>query len=84
MTPELMRELIKRKPFIPVRLHLTDGDTVDVRFPELTLVTHHDMFVGWKDPASKRRIASDGVLLGWPAIESYELLPVAENAAERG
>ena len=73
-TPAVMKELIKRKPFKPIRLHLTDGDTVDIRFPQLTLVTDLEVFVGWKRPGEKKMIAADGVFVGWPAIKSYELL----------
>ncbi len=82
MTPAQMKELIKRKPFVPIRLHLTNGETVDIRFPELTLVTDLHMFIGWKDPKEKRSIARDAVLVGWDGIKHFELLnePVATAA----
>ena len=74
LTPALLKDLIKRKPFKPIRLHLTDGDTVDIRFPQLTLVTDFQISVGWKHPNEKKMIGCDGVFLGWPAIKSYEVL----------
>ena len=35
-----LREQLKRQPFRPFRLHLTDGTVVDVAHPELALVSH--------------------------------------------
>src|SRR5260221_11487755 len=84
MTPTQMKELIKQRPFVPIRLHLAGGDTVEGRFPELTLVTDLHMFIGWKDPKEKRRIARDGVLVGWSAIKSYELIGEQVAAAIGG
>ena len=82
MTPALLKELIKRKPFVPIRLHLTDGETVDIRFPQLTLVTDFQISIGWKHPNEKKMIACDGIFLGWPAIKSYELLDEFAAVAE--
>lgn len=83
-TPALMKDLIKRRPFKPIRLHLTNGKTVDIRFPQLTLVTDLEMAIGWKHPNEKKMIGCDGVFVGWSAIDRYELLdepiPVAEGS----
>ena len=38
MQPERLRELLRQKPFQPLRLHLRDGRVYDVRHPGLLLV----------------------------------------------
>jgi hypothetical protein len=38
MRAEELVQLAKRQPFIPIRLHLTTGQTYDIRHPELMWV----------------------------------------------
>lgn len=78
MTADELRELVKRQPYVPVRLHLKNGETFDILFPELTLITTREVSVGWKDPHEKRRIARDSVLIGMDYIDRYEFVPAAE------
>ena len=80
MTADELRELVKRQPYVPVRLHLKNGETFDILFPELTLITTREVSVGWKDPHEKRRIARDSVLIGMDYIDRYEFVPAAEAA----
>lgn len=46
MRPEELRELIRRQPFMPMRLHLTDGKSYDIRHPENILVSRSYVHVG--------------------------------------
>ncbi|MBI4615399.1 MAG: hypothetical protein HY720_17410 [Planctomycetes bacterium] len=39
MTPEKLRGLVFRKPFLPVRISLKSGETYEVRHPETLFVT---------------------------------------------
>ncbi len=43
--PEL-RDLLKKQPFVPVRLHMSDSRTFDVKHPEMAWVTTHTVHVG--------------------------------------
>ena len=43
--PEL-RERIRRQPFVPLRLHLSDGRSFDIKHPELALITTHTVHLG--------------------------------------
>jgi len=53
MRPEEFRELIRRQPFVPIRLYLTDGKTYDIRHPENVLVSRSYIHVGVDaDPAT--------------------------------
>jgi hypothetical protein len=46
MNPETLLDYIRRRPFQPFRLHLTDGTTYEVRHPELVIVTRREAHVG--------------------------------------
>ena len=39
MRPEELKALLDRRPFVPVRIHLSDGSFFDVRHPELADLT---------------------------------------------
>ena len=46
MPPEDLLEELRRQPFEPFRIHLTDGTTYEVRHPELILVGRRSVVVG--------------------------------------
>ena len=39
MRPDDILELLRRQAFFPFRLHLSNGQTFDIRHPEMALVT---------------------------------------------
>jgi hypothetical protein len=53
MRAEDIRDLLKRQPFIPFRIYLTDGKTYDITHPELVFLVKHyfEVAVGF-DPLS--------------------------------
>lgn len=79
MTAEELKELVKRRPYVPVRLHLKNGDAVDILFPQLTLISSRQVVVGYKDPRDPRNIARDGQYIGMEYIERYEFVPGAQE-----
>ena len=40
------KELLRRKPFIPLRIHMSDGQTYEIRHPEMVLVLRGRIDVG--------------------------------------
>ena len=54
-----LRVLLDRRPFEPIRLHISSGQTVDIKHPELAVVTRSLVFVGVTD--SNERVADYGV-----------------------
>lgn len=67
MSPEELLKLIRRRPFIPLRLHMTDGQTYDIRHPDNVLVLRTRVDIGrTPDPGT-------GVLSG---VEYCSLLHV--------
>jgi hypothetical protein len=46
MGAEELRTLLRRQPFVPIRIHLTDGQTYQVRHPEMALLTRSTEEIG--------------------------------------
>ena len=46
MRAEELRELLDRRPFEPIRLHISSGQTVDIKHPEMAFVTSSLVVVG--------------------------------------
>jgi hypothetical protein len=53
MRPEELMELLRARPFVPLRLHITGGHTYDIRHPDQVLVTRSRAVIEvGADPAS--------------------------------
>jgi hypothetical protein len=53
MRPEELMQLLRRRPFVPLRLHMTDGQTYDIRHPDLIMVFPSYATIGVSpDPAT--------------------------------
>ena len=53
MRAEEMMQLLRRRPFAPLRIHLTDGTQYDIRHPDNVLVLRQAIDIGMQpDPAS--------------------------------
>ena len=50
MRPEDLREYLRRQPFQPFRLTLTDGRTYEVHHPELAMVGRSTVAIGLPRP----------------------------------
>ena len=51
MRPEELTALLRRQPFIPLRVYLTDGHTSEVRHPKAMMVSRsHAVVVLQQDP----------------------------------
>lgn len=46
MAPEELAAAVRRRPFVPFRLTLTEGSTYEVRHPELCMVGRRSAVVG--------------------------------------
>jgi hypothetical protein len=57
MRPEDIRVFLRRQPFRPFRLALTDGRAYDVMHPELAMVGRSSMEVGLARPEDPENIA---------------------------
>lgn len=53
MRAEELTELLRPRPFVPLRIHLTDGQTYDIRHPDLVLVLRQRVDIGLQpDPGT--------------------------------
>lgn len=46
MRPEELTALLRVRPFVPLRLHLTDGQSHDIRHPDQVIVLRQRVDVG--------------------------------------
>jgi hypothetical protein len=51
MPPAELLQLLRRRPFVPFRIHLDEGTTYEVRHPELVMVSVGAAIVGFPDPS---------------------------------
>lgn len=48
MRAEELRDLLRKRPFVPLRLYITSGEHVDIAHPDLAIVTKSLVVVGTK------------------------------------
>ena len=54
MRPEDVREHLEKQPFEPFRIFMSDQKTLDVRHPDMCIVSRSTAYVGVPDPKRKR------------------------------
>ncbi len=54
MRAEELRNLLSRRPFVPIRFYFTDGTTYDVKHPEMTLLTRSTVEIGLAEKEEAR------------------------------
>jgi len=81
MHPQEIQTALRRRPFVPFVLHLSDGGTFLVRSPEFCLLTQHAVYAGIDTPAS----LPDGiVVLDMGHISRLECRPDKPVVVEKG
>jgi hypothetical protein len=50
MTFEDLRSYLKKRPFTPLRLYVSGGETFDIHHPELCVVGYSSVFIGFPSP----------------------------------
>jgi hypothetical protein len=74
MTAEELYALLHREPFQPFRLHLTDGRTFDVRYPEMNLVCWTFFTIGIPEPNVADPYPERVVHLDYDQVRQVEFL----------
>jgi hypothetical protein len=46
MRPEELTALLRKRPFVPLRIHMTDGHAYDIPHPELMMVGRSHALIG--------------------------------------
>lgn len=78
MTAEALDRELNREPFVPVRLHLSNGQAVDIHNPGLTFIARMSLYVARTDRPNSR-IMDDVQLISLRHIARVELLEPAAN-----
>ena len=81
MSPETFREQLHRQPFVPLRIHLTDGKTYDIRHPEMAMVTSREIYVGREETAPGSGIARGLDLVSLLHVVRVEQVPFSASSA---
>jgi len=71
-----MRSLLSVRPFVPFRLYLSDGGTIDVRTPEVVLTGRRFALVGLLDPDASDTSFDRYMTLWYMHVTRYEMLSV--------
>lgn len=74
MRPADLREFIKREPFHPFRITLTDGRTYDIRHPELAMVGRSAVILGIMAPGEIEPVYDRAVTVSLLHIMQAELI----------
>ncbi len=73
MRPESLRTELRRQPFVPIRLYLTDGKTYDIRHPEMALIKQREIYIG-RETAPGSGVAAECDLVSLLHVVRAELL----------
>lgn len=76
MDPKALASELEREPFIPLRLHLSDGRTVDVHNPDLAIISRLSLYL-FRTDRLHRHLAEDRHVLSLRHIVGVELLEPA-------
>jgi hypothetical protein len=58
MTPANIREHLRRQPFCPFRIRMSDGQSFDVRHPGTCMVGTNTLYVGIPHPREEELVLS--------------------------
>jgi len=79
MSPEALRTELRREPYVPIRLHLTDGKTCDIRHPEMAMVKQREVYVGTESKPGSG-VAAECDLVSLFHIVRVELISLTESS----
>ncbi len=81
MRPDDLLQELRKQPFQPFRIYLTDGSTYEIRHPELVAVGRSRMFIGRPAPDETRPVFDDYLFVALLPINGIE--PVAPNPSSQ-
>ena len=82
MDPKELAGAVRRRPFTPFRLTLTEGSTYDVRHPEQLMLARASVVIGVPDQTGKEDFFETTVLVDLFHVVRLEPLPT--QAASTG
>jgi hypothetical protein len=80
MRPEAIRDLLRREPFAPFRIYVSDGGVFEIRHPEMAMLTQRELLVALPQDNGAGRIPSDYQILALLHITRLEPINVVADA----
>ncbi len=77
MAPEELASAVRRRPFVPFRLTLTEGSSYEVRHPELCMVGRRSAVLGLTSPNSTDTLFERSLTVDLLHVVKIELLESA-------
>lgn len=69
-----MQALLNAQPFVPFRLYLSDGTTVDVRHRELAVAGRRSVWIGLPDPTAEETLFDRWMVAYYMHVTNVEAL----------
>jgi hypothetical protein len=79
-----MNELLRRQPFRPFRIHLSNGTSYDIQHPELAVVGRTTMFIGIPAPDMPTATYDHFAIVTLLHINNVEPLPATPSSTSDG
>lgn len=84
MAPEELTAAIRRRPFVPFRLTLTEGSTYDVNHPEFCMVGRRSVIVGLAPLGGEEHLFDHSVTMNLLHIVKLEPLDSPTSGKSNG
>jgi hypothetical protein len=79
--PDEVRNLLRKHPFEPFRIHLQDGRVYDIKYPRLNLVTDFTFVIGVPHPTHPDPLIGEGfIYVDWSLITRLESVGSSTSA----
>ena len=82
--PESLCDELRRQPFVPLRVYLTDGKSYDIRHPEMAMITSREIYVGREETVPGSGIAKGCDLVSLLHVVRVEQAPLSTSPASSG
>jgi hypothetical protein len=79
MDREKLRVLLRRQPFEPFRVHLTNGQTHDVLYPDMHILGEIHFNIGFPEPNVPDPYCDHSVIVMLSEISRVEMAPALEE-----
>lgn len=84
MAPEELVEALRRRPFVPFRLTLTEGSTFEIRHPELCMAGRRSAIIGLIGPNATDLLFERSVTVNLLHVVKLEPLEISAAPKTNG
>ncbi|MEM9186336.1 MAG: hypothetical protein AAGB00_07570 [Planctomycetota bacterium] len=85
MTRRDIEQILRRRPFEPLRFYFVEGDAIDVRHPELVWLAGQTIFFGDGEIVDKALVSKElGPIYGINFLKKIEAIPRPDSSKPAG